>query len=235
MSRPFVSVIIPVYNGELYLGEALRSVFSQDYFPFEVIVVDDGSTDGTAAVAKSFKDVRYIYQQNKGAATSWNRGLMDCRGDLIALLDCDDLWSPNKLKMQVEFLVKNPDVKYVLAKTRLFLDKGQTRPSWLKQDFLDRDIEAYFPSVALFRRSVFETVGVFNPGYIATSDADWFFRAKDAGLLMAMIPQVLMYRRIHNSNMSTQVLLSSKELVKVAMTSVMRQRLKSAKGQSDKP
>lgn len=91
MNRPLVSVIIPVYNGEHYLSFAIRSVLQQDYYPFEIIVVDDGSTDKSGNIARSFKEVHYIYQPNHGVAVARNVGVTAAQGEFIAFLDQDDL------------------------------------------------------------------------------------------------------------------------------------------------
>src|SRR6202044_3645761 len=97
-----ISVIVPVYNRERYLGAALDSIFAQDYRPVEIVVVDDGSTDGSASIAQSYPNVRYIYQHNQGPVVARNNGLANCTGDLISFLDADDHWPPNKLRMQGE-------------------------------------------------------------------------------------------------------------------------------------
>ena len=100
MDKPLVSVIVPVYNGEHYLSFAIHSILRQDYHPSEVIVVDDGSTDNSANIARSFKEVRYIHQSNQGVAMARNVGIAAARGEFIAFLDADDLWTPNKLSIQ---------------------------------------------------------------------------------------------------------------------------------------
>src|SRR5690242_4967891 len=98
MHGPTVTCIVPVFNGERYLGEALDSIFAQGHQPLEVLVVDDGSTDGSAAVAKSYGDrVRYFFQPNAGPAAARNLGLEAARGEFIAFLDADDLWHRDKL------------------------------------------------------------------------------------------------------------------------------------------
>ena len=120
MNQPkLASVIIPVYNGELYLAEALDSVFAQDYRPIEVIVVDDGSTDGTATVANEYSQVHYLHQPNQGPPVARNTGLSYCTGDLITLLDADDLWVPGKLSMQVAYLEAHPEAGCVIGKIRI--------------------------------------------------------------------------------------------------------------------
>ena len=105
-----VSVIIPSYNCEPFLAEAIESVFAQTYRPKEVIVVDDGSTDQTAAIARSYKEVQYIYQANQGPAIARNNGIATARGDFIAFIDHDDMWLPNKLEVQIEYLLEHPYV-----------------------------------------------------------------------------------------------------------------------------
>ena len=115
-SRPMVTVIIPVYNGEEYLAEDIESVLGQTYHPLEIIVVDDGSTDDTATVASRFKElVRYIYQPNSGPAAARNRGLKMARGEVIGFVDADDLWVENKLDLQLGLLADNPSVQIVIG------------------------------------------------------------------------------------------------------------------------
>ena len=107
MGKPLVSVIIPVYNGERYLEAALKSVIEQDYCPIEIIVVDDGSTDKSAEIAKYFKEIQYIFQSNKGPgpANARNTGIRAVKGEYIAFLDADDIWMPNKLSIQMNYLM----------------------------------------------------------------------------------------------------------------------------------
>ena len=106
-----VSVIIPVYNGELYLDEAIESALGQPYRPIEVIVVDDGSTDGSAEVAKQFDSpMRYCFQPNAGLGAARNKGISLAQGSFFAFLDADDLWLENKLTRQMALFDKNPEL-----------------------------------------------------------------------------------------------------------------------------
>ena len=115
---PLVSVVIPAYNCERYLGRAIRSVLAQTYPRIECIVVDDGSTDGTAEVIDRFGSaVRAIRQENGGAAAARNAGIRTATGRYIAFLDADDYWLRNKLELQIHILEKNPDL--VLISTGL--------------------------------------------------------------------------------------------------------------------
>src|SRR5712692_8045370 len=115
----FVSVIVPVYNGEAFLAEAVDSIQRQAYQPLETIIVDDGSTDGTAGIAARFKDnVRYVYQSNNGPPAARNKGLKMARGNVIGFLDADDLWSENKLELQLAYLAEDSSVEIVLGHTQ---------------------------------------------------------------------------------------------------------------------
>ena len=97
-----VSVIIPVYNGENYLSQAIDSVIDQTYSPIELIIVDDGSTDKSKEIASSYSQVNYVYQENQGVAIARNTGIFKSQGEYIAFLDQDDIWTANKLKLQVD-------------------------------------------------------------------------------------------------------------------------------------
>lgn len=111
---PLVSVIMPAYNARLYIAEAMRSVLDQDYPNIELIVIDDGSTDGSAECAETFGAVvKVVRQANSGVAAARNRGLAEARGELIAFIDADDLWLPGKLSAQVEYLRQHPETAVV--------------------------------------------------------------------------------------------------------------------------
>jgi glycosyltransferase involved in cell wall biosynthesis len=224
MSRPLVTVIVPVYNGERYLALALKSIFEQDYHPLEIIVVDDGSVDGSADIAKSFPGIHYIHQPNQGVAVARNIGLNAARGQFIAFLDQDDSWMPNKLNRQIDYLLKCPEVDCVLAKSRLFLEPGIKAPSWLKKDLLLEDHTEYAPSALVVRKTAFEKVGRFDSAYSMSSDSDWFFRAKNCGISIAVLPEIFVHRRIHESNHSYQAQLACLELLKIVKTSIDYQR-----------
>ena len=232
MKNPLVSVIVPVYNGERYLDAALQSIFRQDYRPFEVIVVDDGSTDRSAHIARACPEIRYMYQCNQGVASARNAGIAAARGDFIAFLDQDDFWATNKLTVQIDFLLDHPDVGYVLSRQRLFLEPGVPPPPWFRKNLLLEDQTGYCPGTLLVRRIVFERIGLFDPGYKHSSDADWFARAKDGGIPMRVLPQVLLYTRIHGRNSSAETQILHGELLKALKASIdRRQQQKSDRSQ----
>lgn len=224
MSQPLVSVILPVYNGEQYLADTLDSIFAQDYCPFEVIVVDDGSSDDSAEIIQSYKDVCYIYQANQGVPVARNTGITAAHGEYIAFSDQDDLWLPNKLRVQMGFLLQHPDVQYVLCKNRLFLEPGIKRPSWLKQELLESPQLDFSPGALVARKTIFQQLGQFDPNYQTASDVDWIFRAKDANIPMHTITEVLVHKRIHAGNQSYQVNRLHKEYLKLVRASIQKQR-----------
>src|SRR5215469_16427814 len=109
MASPLVSIVIPTYNASHFIAAAVESCLAQDYTPVEVLVVDDGSTDDTVSVLEPYRaSIRYFWQPNDGPARARNRGIAEARGQLIAFLDADDIWLPNKLSQQVQCLERSP-------------------------------------------------------------------------------------------------------------------------------
>lgn len=202
MRYPLISVIVPAYQRERHVGSALASILAQGYRPIDIVVVDDGSTDRTAAIAQSYPDVRYVFQSNQGPPAARNTGLDHCRGGLIAFLDADDLWPPNKLERQFEFLAENPRISCVLGKMRNFLDDGFDLPHWVPASAMSDAFDALSLGASLIRRETFERVGPFDTNYWFGDDLDWFIRLREAELPMAVMPEVLLLRRIHASNIS---------------------------------
>lgn len=228
MNGPLVSVVIPVRNMGRYLGDALRSVFAQDFRPIEVIVVDDGSTDDSAEVARSFSDVAYLHQVQQGVAAARNAGIARSRGEYVAFQDADDLWAPNKLALQVGWLLGHPETGYVAAHFRNFLEAGASRPAWVTEDQLNDAQKGGVPNL-LVRRSVFRKIGVFDPVHGSGSVLDWTVRAKDAGVIAGILPQVLLFRRIHDSNHSSRCQDGKGMRMKALKASIDRRRTKTGK------
>jgi glycosyltransferase involved in cell wall biosynthesis len=199
---PLVSVIVAVFNGQAFLRAALQSIFDQDYSPLDVIVIDDGSTDNTAAIARSFKEARYFYQPNQGVAVARNTGLEKAKGEYISFLDADDLWSPNKLTLQIGYHLQHPEIECSFVKLINFLEPGIEKPWWLRDDQLHIGQVDYSPGTLVVRRAVFDRIGVFDPVYRVGEDTDWFARAVDAGVPIGVLTDVVMRRRIHGGNLS---------------------------------
>jgi glycosyltransferase involved in cell wall biosynthesis len=222
--QPLVSVIIPVYNGARFLRAALESVFAQTYRPIEVIVVDDGSTDDGGGIAQSFPDVRYMRQENQGVAAARNNGIEAARGEFFAFLDHDDLWTPEKVRVQIEHLLNHPEVGYTLSQQQFFLEPGTTLPAWFRKELLTSVHTGWVLGTLVVRRTAFERIGNFATGYSAANDSDWFFRAKAAEMPMAVVPELLLLKRIHESNDSGRAKEILSELLKVVKSSLDRHR-----------
>ena len=221
---PLVSVIIPVHNGGRYLRAALESVFAQTYRPFEVIVVDDGSVDDSSSIAQSFHGVRYIYQANQGVAAARNSGVEAAQGEFFAFLDQDDLWKPEKLTVQIDYFLSHPELGYTLTHQQFFLDPGATLPAWFRKELFSSAHPGWILGALAVRRTTFKEVGNFATGYIAASDTDWFFRANAARIPMAVIPELLLLKRIHEGNESAQAKMVLAEMRRVVKSSLDRHR-----------
>jgi glycosyltransferase involved in cell wall biosynthesis len=223
-SGPFVSVVVPVHNGERYLRAALESVFAQDYRPFEVIVIDDGSTDQSAAVARTFPAVRYVYQENAGVAAARNAGIAPAAGDLIAFLDQDDWWAPNKLRLQVSALRDHPEAGFALAREEVYLEPGIGWPSWIRREAVLNGAVIGLPGGWLVRREVFDRIGAFNPDYVMGCDTEWLIRARDAGIKPVVVPEVLLFWRIHVANASYNHAQGQAEFFRILKATMDRKR-----------
>jgi len=219
-------VIIPVYNRADFVAQAIESVLRQDYAPFELIVVDDGSTDETAAVVRSFPQTRYLHQNNQGVSAARNAGIASCRGEFLTFLDSDDLWMPTKLSVQVGFHQDHPEIGYSITQQVVFLEAGCSRPSWLRPVMLAGPQLAQIPSSLMVRRAALERIGNFSATLQFSEDVDWFLRASDSGIKMGVIPEPLLRRRIHNQNLSADVTKCDLGQLQAMKSSLERKRAK---------
>lgn len=197
-----VSVVIAVKNGEAFLAEALDSVVAQTLPADEILVVDGHSTDSSRDIAASYSGVRVLLQESRGFAGAWNEGIRASREAYVAILDCDDVWMPDKLALQVAAIEADPNLGYVLAHTRFFRMQDAPLPPGFDRVDLERDHAAPFPSVMLARRSLFDDVGLFEERWSLSNDIEWFRRVYDRNIARVVLPQVLMRRRIHATNLS---------------------------------
>jgi len=203
----FVSVIIPVYNGEAFLAEAALSVQRQAYQPLELIIVDDGSTDGTAEVAANVAgNVRYVYQPNRGAPAARNKGLKMARGNVIAFLDADDLWHENKFELQLARLASNPSSEVIVGYSQLLVPTAlESKLSKLSK--FERFGEPWLflnLASAVFRKSLFEKVGSFDQELSYADDLDWFMRARELKVQLVVHQEIVLFHRRHKNNLTNQ-------------------------------
>lgn len=197
-----VSVIVIVKNGERFLAEALHSIQCQTLPPTEMLVVDGGSTDQTAAIAQSFVGVRYLNQPDSGISNAYNFGIAQAQGELIAFLSHDDLWTPDKLAIQVNHLLTHLDCQYTVGRVRYFLEPGESPPAGFRLELLQKEPVAYIMETLVVRRSVFAQVGYFDSALHTTEDVDWFARVFDYGIAGYVCDQVLVHKRVHRYNTS---------------------------------
>jgi len=221
-----ISCIVPVYNGEKYLAETLDSILAQTHQPMEVIVADDGSTDQTADVVKRYNQIRYLKQSNAGPAAARNLGLSAATGDFVAFLDADDLWHPQKLERQMARFRLRPALDYCVAYAQNFWDSELSAEKTRFQNHrIAKPLPAYSAATLLTRRSTFDRVGLFNPNLPHGDVTDWFLRAAECGAVSEILPDVLLYRRLHKENRSRhRAALSREQYLKILKSSLDRRR-----------
>lgn len=198
-----ISVVIPAWNAARYIGAALDSVLSQSVAPDEIIVVNDGSTDGTSECVRTFGSrVTLIEQTNAGAAAGRNRGIAEARGEAVALLDADDLMAPRRLELQGALLARHPDCAIVLGKQltfhseqqRIALETATANPQAVRA--------GYVPSAAMMRTRAFAVVGPFDPSLRIGDFLEWIKRAQSRGTPIRHMEDVVAFRRLHEGSLS---------------------------------
>jgi glycosyltransferase involved in cell wall biosynthesis len=223
---PLVSALIGVYDGEPYLREAIDSIFAQTYRPLEVVVVDDGSTDGSAEVARSYGDaVVFGQQENKGNGSARNHAVRLASGDLFAFMDADDISPPYRLELQWAALEADPELDVVYGHAREFVSPELTaeQRASVRQP-APEPAPWISANLMLVRREAFERVGPFSEELRVGVTVDWCARARDAGLKSSMLPDVVLERRIHLTNNGIRERESKSQYVHVLKAALDRRR-----------
>ena len=205
-----ISVIIPTHNYKKYIGEAISSVLRQTYTDYEIIVVDDGSTDGTGEIIeKNFPDVRYFYIPNQGVSRARNYGIRRARGEFIAFLDADDLWLPQKLEKQLKVFDVDRELMMVFTEHRAFDTNGIREATFLKKERLMKgdvvkNIFLYshvaLPTV-MVRRNAFQEIGYFEENLITAEDDNLWMRIA-LKFRIHLLDEVLVHCRITENSLS---------------------------------
>lgn len=219
-SNPLISIIIPVYNGELYIKEAIESILIQEYEPIEIIVIDDGSTDGSAKITKKFPKIKYIYQENSGPVKARNKALLLATGEFITFIDADDVYLNNSLWELSSYLKKNPKVDIIEGRVQHLFKATNAN------NFITKTPAFYhcFLGCSLYRKSVFNTVGKFEDTLTYGDDADWFIRAWEHNIVKHRIDAtVLLYRR-HDSNITNNITDKNQDKVLLFKLKLERQK-----------
>lgn len=200
-TKPLVSVIIPVYNGEDFIRDTVEHILSQNYPALEIIIVDDGSTDRTAEIiGKLPGDIRYFRQPNAGPASARNRGIRDASADLLVFLDVDDLWPENNLHLLVDEMKNEPDAEIIRGYAQIMEYNSETG----EYDFLGNPVEAFpdYIGAAIYRSNAFKKVGLFDTTLKFGEDTDWFNRAAELKLNVKRIEDMTLLVRRHGKNMT---------------------------------
>jgi glycosyltransferase involved in cell wall biosynthesis len=222
--NPLVSVVIPAYQAERFLAEAIESTRSQTYQPLEVIVVDDGSTDGTAAVAGRFPEVTCVrLGTNHGLPAARNAGIEISRGEFIAFVDSDDAMFPQFVEITVGYLLEHPRCTGVLARQQHVFEPGSRRPSG--EPTVDREGRpVLIVSAPVIRAEALRSVGGYDTSFRATEDLDLIIRLEAAGYEIDFLDDVLIWRRFHGANMSYDRKLLQRGLLQSVHNQIKRER-----------
>jgi glycosyltransferase involved in cell wall biosynthesis len=218
--KPLVSVIIPVYNGDRYISQAIESILCQTYANYEIIIIDDGSTDGTRNCLEPYwHKIRYFYQDNQGVATARNRGISESEGNLIAFLDQDDFFVPDKLELQVACWQTHLALGIVNSGWRVVDREGKAIADLsLWQHLPHLNLEAWMVwkpvllGAMLFEREWLARAGGFDTRLHQASDVDLVLRLVVAGCQSAWVERSTVCYRQHELNASRDVLTQAREL-----------------------
>jgi glycosyltransferase involved in cell wall biosynthesis len=178
------------YNSADQIRPALESVLAQDWQPLEIVVVDDGSTDGTGEVVRSFPEIEYVRQENRGPAAARNEAVARSRGAFVANLDSDDLLPPTRVGVQARYLLEHPGVGAVFGR-----QEWLNAPPWMARDSVYGDVDGIPLSSVMFRREVFFELGGYDSAFEPSEDMDLVVRMRERGIEYHVVPEVVLYRR----------------------------------------
>ncbi len=225
MHESSISVIIPMFNAERYIAATIQSVFDQRISPAEIIIVDDGSTDGSAAIVQTFAPrVHYLHQPNLGPAAARNLGVRQTTGDLLAFLDADDLWTADKLQRQCAALSDHPELDAVLGQIENFISPDSARSKQGHWPDLPPVQAGYHAGALLIRRAAFQRVGGFDETLQSGEFIDWWVRAVEGGLAYRVLPEVVMHRRWHDHNHTLRRPDTLNDYTRIARSALARRR-----------
>jgi glycosyltransferase involved in cell wall biosynthesis len=212
----FVTVVVPAYNAAKYLSETIESVLAQTFKDFELLVIDDGSTDNTAEIAHQYSQqdsrVKLFYQENQGVSVARNMGIQMAQGEFVAFLDSDDQWLSDKLAVHIEHLTSQPELGISFAKVEFMTPDSNPTGQFSNSSLTNlTSVQLYYenliitPSNVVIRRAVFKQVGNFDPNLKGTEDAELFLRISCNGWKVEGIDRVLTRYRTSIGGVSSQL------------------------------
>lgn len=217
-----VTAIMVVKNGEKFMQQAIHSVLNQEIQPDEFIAVLGNSTDRTLEILNQFPAIKIIQQNGEGISNAYNTGIKKASGDLICFISHDDIWTPDKLKIQKGFMVENPGIKFSNCHVEYFLEPGYAKPTGMREMWLKKPQPAKIMETLMARKEVFILAGLYNETLRTAEDVDWFARAADMKIPSEILPRVLLKKRLHGSNISMEINSNNQNLLKALRASVKR-------------
>lgn len=219
MKNILASIIIPFYNAELFLGEAIESVLEQSYQALEIIAIDDGSTDKSADIARSYSRVRYFKQANLGPAAARNHGIRVAKADFIGFHDADDICEKERFKLQMELMQQNQNLEVTYCRIKNFVEPGADVANFLQTPQI-MQARMGFISAGLMKKSVFDRVGLFNEKIRIGEDIDWIVRADNKNICSCSLLEILIRRRLHENNISKDIGQGHKNLAQILINKI---------------
>jgi glycosyltransferase involved in cell wall biosynthesis len=196
-----ISVLIPVYNGARYLSECIQSVCDQTLPATEIIIIDDGSEDDTPKVATEWGSrVRYQRMAHRGVSGARNHGLRLAEADVVAFIDSDDVWLPEKLQRQIAALSRANEPAMVFGYVQQFVSSDLTSEEAAQLKINTAPLPGLFPSTLLMRKSDCDRVGPFDESLQTGEFIEWCARASDEGIKTITVPEIVCRRRLHRNN-----------------------------------
>jgi glycosyltransferase involved in cell wall biosynthesis len=220
---PLLSVIVPVYNAERHVNAAIDSILAEQYPSLEIIAVDDGSTDGSAQILKDYPEITYYYQSNRGPGAARNVGIKQAKGEILLFLDADDLFPKGKIMRQLTLLLSNPKLQLVLGKSEYFFEEGATTDVLRFPDD-SYQVHNIMMGAAIFRRSVFDQIGLMEESLRYGEDFDFFNRIREQRIPLLVTDDITLLYRRHSTNMTNEVDVTKQQMLHTLKRSLDRRR-----------
>lgn len=200
-SKALVSVIMPVKNAEAYLRESIESILSQSYETIELVIVDDGSSDGSLGIASEYADRLVLCScESRGVWSARNFGVQVASGEYLAFQDADDVAFPDRIKIQMNYLLTNPEMGIVFGSMVEFQGESSGVVNRQVEELKEIKVRANCPGAMLLTRKAFKKVGEFTETWKIAGFIDWYMRALDLGIKVCDLSEVILARRVHQAN-----------------------------------